>query len=477
MTSTASFSGYFDTVTINFPVRPIPNKKDLAINLVAIDRVRPGFDGSLRIIYKNVGTTTINSGEILLAKDSRVHYASAYPAISSSVGDTLKWTYTNLAPGDSSSILLNQDFDVPPTLKAGDTLKYIAIITPVEGDETPLNDTAKLKLIAVSSFDPNDKTENNGGIIGSDYITQGKYLNYTIRFQNTGTDTAFNVIVRDTLDSNLDWSTFEMVAASHPYAVTITNQNKIEWDFSNINLPDSNINEPLSHGYVSYRVKPKSTATVGDVINNLASIYFDYNLPVATNNALTLVQDNFTSLPVRLLSFTGQLSNNMVHLNWKADLGRNFEKFEMERSFDGKIYNRIETVPFNHSISDYHLIDNISSLQPKLIFYRLKMIDADDKFSYSKVVVFKTNPVQNSFTIYPNPARTEVFVSLLTDRNQSLHVKILDASGRIISEQQKEIQKGTNVFPLNVFGLKPGNYILQIILNGETKASKFVIMN
>jgi hypothetical protein len=268
-----------------------------------------------------------------------------------------------------------------------------------------------------------------------------------------------------------------MVAASHPYTASITNQNKIEWAFANINLPDSNINEPLSHGYVSYRVKPKSTATAGDVINNLASIYFDYNLPVATNNALTLVQDNFTSLPVRLLSFTGQLSNNMVHLNWKADLGRNFEKFEMERSLDGKIYNRIETVPFNHSINDYHLIDNISSLQPKQVFYRLKMIDADDKFSYSKVVVFKTNPVQNSFTIYPNPARTEVFVSLLTDRNQSLHVKILDASGRIISEQQKEIQKGTNVFPLNVFGLKPGNYILQMILNGETKASKFVIMN
>ena len=198
---------------------------------------------------------------------------------------------------------------------------------------------------------------------------------------------------------------------------------------------------------------------------------------MATNNALTLVQDNFTSLPVQLLSFTGQLSNNTVHLNWKVDQGRNFEKFEMERSLDGKIYNRIETVPFNHSINDYHLIDNISSLQPKLIFYRLKMIDADDKFSYSKIVVFKTNPVQNSFTIYPNPARTEVFVSLLTDRNQSLRVKILDASGRIISEQKKEIQKGTNVFPLNVFGLKPGNYILQMILNGETKASKFVIMN
>jgi hypothetical protein len=471
----SAFANYFNTDSISFAVQPIPNKRDLVISAIPSWNARPGTFQYITIFYKNIGTDIVSSGEILFKHDSHLVFGNSYPAITSSNGDTLKWSFSNLKPFDSASIRLA--VDIPLSVHLGDTLTSMAIITPVANDVTPYDDTAIIKQRAVGSYDPNDKVENNGGIIGSDYISQGKYLNYIIRFQNTGTDTAFNVIVRDTLDNKLDWSTLEMVAASHLYTVSITNQNKIEWAFANINLPDSNINEPLSHGYVSYRVKPKSTAAVGDVINNLASIYFDYNLPVATNNALTLVQDNFISLPVQLLSFTGQLSSNTVQLNWNTDNGKNFEKFEVERSLDGKIYIRIETVPFNHSISDYHLIDNISSLQSKLIFYRLKMIDADGNFSYSKVVVFKINPFQNSFTIYPNPARTEVFVSLLTDKNQSLRVNILDASGRIISEQQKEIQKGTNVFPVNTFGLKAGNYILQIILNGEMKASKFVIMN
>jgi hypothetical protein len=477
--TSSNFVSYFNTDSISFAVQPLPAKRDLIINMIPTNTARPAFIGSYRIFYKNVGTDIVSDGEIVLAFNSlKIAFGSSSPSASyTNYGDTVKWYFSNFKPFDSASISINMLIGAPPYVNNGDTIKLIAFVNPVAGDLTPSNDTAILKQRLVGSYDPNDKTENNGGIIGSDYIAQGKYLNYTIRFQNTGTDTAFNVIVRDTLDSKLDWSTFEMVAASHPYAVIITNQNKIEWTFSNINLADSNINEPLSHGYVSYRIKPKSTTAVGDIINNLASIYFDYNLPVATNNALTLVQDNFTSLPIQLINFTGQLSNNTVQLNWKADQGRNFEKFEIERSLDGKIYTRIETIPFNNLIHDYHLLDNISVLQSKLIFYRLKMIDADSKFSYSKIIVFRTNPVQNNFTIYPNPARTEIFVSLLADKKQNLRIKVLDASGRIVSEHQKEVQKGTNVFPVNTFGLKAGTYILQMVLDGETKASKFAIIN
>lgn len=471
----SSFANYFNKDSISFAVQPIPNKKDLVINLVAISRPRPGSDSYLRIIYKNVGTTTISSGEILLAKDSRVHYNSSYPLVSSSVGDTLKWTYSNLAPGDSTSILLNESLDPPPSLNSGDTLKYLAIITPITADETPSNDTASLKLIVVNSLDPNDKTENNSGIIGSDYITQGKYLNYTIRFQNTGTDTAFNVIVRDTLDNKLDWSTFEMIAASHPNTVSITNQNKFKWAFANINLPDSNINGPLSHGYLSYRVKPKSTAVAGDVINNLASIYFDYNLPVATNNAITLVQDNFSVLPIQLINFNGQLNNNIAQLNWKTNNAINFKQFEIERSNDGKNFSRIETVAFDNLISDYHAHDNISLLPFQQIFYRLKLVDTDGKSSYSKVIVFNLSTASN-FLVYPNPARTELFVSFNSNKNEFLGIKVIDASGKLISENQKEIQKGNNIFPINISKLKAGNYVLQIISKEQTRTSKFVII-
>lgn len=475
-TSTIStFSTYFNTDSISFAVQPIPNKRDLVISAIPSWNARPGTFQYITIFYKNIGTDIVNNGEILFKHDSRMIFGNSSPAMTSSNGDTLKWSFSNLKPFDSASIRLA--VDLPPSLHLGDTLTSMAIITPVANDVTPFDDTAIIKQRVVGSYDPNDKIENNGGIIGSDYITQGKYLHYTIRFQNTGTAEAINVIIRDTLDSKLDWSTLEMIAASHPYTVTITSQNKIEWVFSNVNLPDSNVNEPASHGFVSYRVKPKSTAIVGDIINNLASIYFDYNLPVATNNALTLVQDNFTALPIQLLSFAGRLSNNTVQLNWHVDNGRDFEKFEIERSFDGRVYNRIQTLLFNNSINDYYLLDDISALQSKLIFYRLKMIDVDGKFTYSNLIVFRINPIENGFTIYPNPARTEIFVSMTSDKRQTLQVKVLDVAGRIVSEEKREVQKGTNVFSVNTFNLHPSNYILQMILNGEMKTSKFTLID
>lgn len=470
----STFSSYFNTDSITFAVQPIPNNRDLVINVIPSWSARPGTFQFITIFYKNIGTDIVNNGEILFKHDSRLVFGNSSPAITSSNGDTLKWSFSNLKPFDSASIRLA--VDIPSSVHLGDTLTSIAIITPVASDVTPFDDTAILKQRVVGSYDPNDKVENNGGIIGSDYISQGKYLNYTIHFQNTGTDTAFNVIVRDTLDSKLDWSTFEMVAASHPYTASITNQNKIEWTFSNINLPDSNVNEPASHGHLSYRVKPKSTATVGDVINNLASIYFDYNLPVATNNALTLIQDNSGVLPVRLISFTGQLNNSTVQLIWKVSDAKSFERFEIERSVDGRIYNNIGSVAFDNSIDDYNAHDNISTLQSNHIFYRLKLIDADGRFTYSKVISFNIS-VHDHFIVYPNPARTEMYVSITSNKNENLQLRITDASGKIISDQQKEIQKGNNVFPLNTSKLKKGNFVLQIISEGETKTSKFIIMN
>lgn len=469
----STFATYFNRDSITFAIQPIPNNRDLVISVIPSWAPRPGHFQFITIFYKNIGTDIVSSGEILFKHDNRLVFGNASPAITSSNGDTLKWTFSNLKPFDSASIRLA--VDIPLSVHLGDTLTSMAIITPVANDVTPFDDTAILKQRVVGSYDPNDKTENNGGIIGSDYITQGKYLNYTIRFQNTGTDTAFNVIVRDTLDSKLDWSTFEMVAASHPYTVSITNQNKIEWTFANINLPDSNINEPLSHGYLSYRVKPKSTAVVGDMINNLASIYFDFNLPIATNNAITLVWDNFTPLPVKLLSFTGQLTNNMAQLHWQTANETNFERFEVERSIDGASFNKIASVAFANSLHDYKATDYVQGLQSKHIFYRLKLVDADGKFSYSKVIAFNIDAVSR-FMVYPNPANTEIFVSITADKKTTLYIKIVDATGRMVSYEQKTIEKGNNVFPVNISKLQKGNYIVQIVDGSETKANKVVIM-
>lgn len=473
----SSFTTYFNTDSISFALQPILNKQDLSLSLIPTTAARPGFSSIYRLFYKNVGTTTISSGEILFKKDSRTTLVSSSPSITTSNGDTLKWSYSNFAPGDTASIFITLQLAIPPTVNVGDTLSYMAIINPGATDETPSNDTAILKQRVVGSFDPNDKTENNSGVISSSFITNGDYLQYTVRFQNTGTADAINVIVRDTLGNRVDLSTLEVVAASHPYSLSIENGNQLVWKFNNIMLSPSSVDEPGSHGYIVYRIRPKSDVVIGETIHNTASIYFDYNLPVLTNDAATLVQDNFSTLPIQLLSFTGQLTNNLVQLNWQTSTASNFERFEVERSADGKNYNRIATVPFSNAISKYIAKDNISLQRAIHFFYRLKLIDADGKYSYSRILVFKLNSAQNTFMIYPNPAKAEVFVSLAAADNGKAQIKIIDASGKLVSVQQKEIQKGNNVFPVTTSKLKAGSYILELMNGVEVRTSKFTVVN
>jgi uncharacterized repeat protein (TIGR01451 family) len=107
---------------------------------------------------------------------------------------------------------------------------------------------------------------------------------YTINFQNTGTAPAFTVRVEDQLDADLDWSTFEMITASHNYTVQMQD-GKLVWTFNNIMLPDSTTDEPNSHGHIVFRIKPIADMPVGSVFENTAYIYFDFNEPIITNTA------------------------------------------------------------------------------------------------------------------------------------------------------------------------------------------------
>lgn len=135
----------------------------------------------------------------------------------------------------------------------------------------------------IGSYDPNDKTGFPAGIGIGHHIDQSEPLTYLIRFQNTGTDTAFTVVVRDTLSSWLDIETFQVDASSHPMIVNLRGANELVFRFDNILLPDSNINEAASHGFVRYSIRQKDNNPDGAIIKNRAGIYFDFNLPVMTN--------------------------------------------------------------------------------------------------------------------------------------------------------------------------------------------------
>ena len=138
----------------------------------------------------------------------------------------------------------------------------------------------------IGSYDPNDKQATPNGWNEEHFILANTTINYKIRFQNTGTDTAFIVTIRDTIDTNvLDLTTLQLGASSHNYQAQIIGQNVLEFTFNNIMLPDSNINEAASHGFVQFKIDQQSNNSIGTLIENSAAIYFDFNTPVITNTA------------------------------------------------------------------------------------------------------------------------------------------------------------------------------------------------
>ncbi len=148
----------------------------------------------------------------------------------------------------------------------------------------------------IGAYDPNDKQAFPRGYGDQNYIKANTDLEYLIRFQNTGTDTAFNVIVLDTLSSLLNVGSFRLGASSHPVDFEMTGNGVAIFKFNNIMLPDSNVNESASHGFVQFKIAQEQDLSNGTVIENEASIFFDFNEPIITNTAFHTIGENFVTV-------------------------------------------------------------------------------------------------------------------------------------------------------------------------------------
>jgi uncharacterized repeat protein (TIGR01451 family) len=475
----SNFSTYFNTDSFSFAVQPIPGMQDLVLNVIPLTPARPGFKADYELTYRNVGTVAIPSAEVLFKMDPRSTLFSAIPSITSSIGDTLKWNVGALSPGALGKITIKLQLAAPPALNNGDTLTSLALITPVMGDVTPNDDSAIINQIVQGSFDPNDKAENHGGRIAPAQIAAGEYLTYLIRFQNLGTDLAFNIVVRDTLDNKLDWATFEMVSASHPYHLQINESNKLVWTFNDIELPYSAINEPGSHGYIAFRIKPKAGLGIGANITNGASIYFDFNLPVETNIVSTIVGLPIT-LPLHLVEFSASYRKPDALLSWSTADEFNVQKFIIERGTDPLHFAAVGTVAAKggNSLTHYQFNDKLASISGDKFYYRLKMMDQDSKFTYSNIqFVQREGRAINELVISPNPIKGRYgFAWINLQKETMAEIGVVDMNGNYRSLGQQRIKKGFNVVPLDFFGLSAGAYFLQVKTGQERLISRFVLV-
>ncbi|WP_298221560.1 T9SS type A sorting domain-containing protein [Flavobacterium sp.] len=310
------------TQTQDFCVSPNGIHNDVEITLLPMLTPRPGFDTSFVLAYKNKGNQIMSGNINFTFDDAVLNFVSTGTPLNSQTLNTLNWSYSNLMPFEHRLIHFTLNLNSPqetPPVNIGDVLNYTASITPVLGDETVGDNTSTTSQTVAGSFDPNDKTCLEGNTLTPEMV--GNYLHYLIRFQNKGTARAENVVITDLIDTTkFDMSSLQLTSSSHPQVTKIT-ANKVEFQFQGINLPAETEDEPESHGYIAFKIKTLENLVIGDSVENKADIYFDYNFPVETNTATSIVALlGLNAFENNSVMITPNPTKGNVHINSKDNI-------------------------------------------------------------------------------------------------------------------------------------------------------------
>jgi len=294
--------------SLDFGFYPDSITNDISIDLTN-DLLRCSSVLNYWINYSNIGTTN-PSGVILLTLADSLQYINSSFLPDSITGQNIYWSYDSLQFFNNNNI--NITVSTPTFLNMGTTLTSslsVSVIDDFEQIDTVFMDS--VSPILTCAYDPNDKSVFPGygplGIIS----TEVESLEYIIRFQNTGTDTAFNIVIEDQLDTKLNWETITPISSSHSFSVGLTQAGKLSFIFNNIMLPDSNINELESHGFIKYQIDISPGLPMGTSIYNEANIFFDANPPIQTNQTLSTIY-NCEGITIESLSSIAICENTSI---------------------------------------------------------------------------------------------------------------------------------------------------------------------
>jgi len=398
---------------LSFGLRRVDDYKS-TIARVYSPPARCGFTNKFSLAVLNDGCASL-SGKVELVLKKNLTLITALNPLSINL-DTLFLRFDDLSP--SSVVRSEFTAEIAGEENIGEEIILeVRIYHLIDGEYVYFDDYDYNQEITCA-IDPNDKLvepilkdpDNNN------YIEKGTDLFYTIRFQNVGNDTAFNVVVTDLISENLDLSTFKNISSSHTYANMTMKDRELSYFFDNINLPDSTTNEVLSHGYVSFSISPIDSIQDFQEIKNNAEIYFDFNSPIITN----------------------EVSNTFI-TNLDFDLDGYFF-FEDCDDRDSTIYPGAVDIPNNGIDEDCDGEDLISSI-----------------YELSNSVI----------SIYPNPVVDAVAI----DVNGPLEyrVTIFDLNGSVVMQSNNQ-----SLISMNSFS--NGAYFLEIkdLLTGQKVIEKIL---
>lgn len=279
----------------NFAVYCQPGICNLKITITPHTTVTPGFPAWYDMQITNIGTG-VASGTANFFYDAALvfNYTNPVQTSHNATTRTVSFAVNNLLPGQNLYYWLS--FNALTSINLGAPVFTLANINPNCNDVNYTNNVDTIHQTVVGSWDPNNKlayVTNHDPSPAFHYVSNinaNQRIEYVINFQNTGTAPAVNVVVKDLLSADVDANSVEILGSSHPMVASRTG-NELNFKFSNIMLPDSFSNEPASHGFVKFAVNAVNGLPGGHVISDEAEIYFDFNLPIITNDAAVTLLD------------------------------------------------------------------------------------------------------------------------------------------------------------------------------------------
>lgn len=265
--------------TADFPLNYLP---DFSVKIGGYAFV-PGFHHTTNLWVRN--NSSFSDTVTLLYQHEPLFYPNFFSAPFTSydtANHTLVWQVDTLGLGSILNINITGPFD--PLATIGSTANESVQIFPTGTDINPTNNVDTLVRLVTASFDPNQKSAYPIGQGPQGLIPENTpRIDYLIDFQNTGNHPATFVILRDTIDDDLDITTFRFSGASHPCSIYFEDDKVAVFTFDNINLPDSASDYYGSMGYVKFSLDLKPQLALDTRIDNGAAIYFDFNAPIFTN--------------------------------------------------------------------------------------------------------------------------------------------------------------------------------------------------
>ena len=304
------------------------------------------------------------------------------------------------------------------------------------------------------SYDPNDKLARPLGITEEAIILPDTRLNYTIRFQNTGNDTAFKVVLVDTLTQWADLASLQIDGGSHPYTFSLSGvgQPVLIFTFDPIVLPDSNVNEPASHGHISFSFNLTDSIPLETPIHNFADIYFDFNPPIRTNTVSHLVSDRIpVAAKSNLVEETCFFSQPSLKLVGTDSLESSLSADTYQWFVDGN-----PIADSTHTI----LIKQAGNYTVRLVRGRCAPVTSEAYLIHSTPI--DQNYLMEGIRIYPNPSKGIFVMEMENAAASNSTIQLADLFGRIVWQREWGKLSGDKKKSLDLGKLAPGLYYLKV---------------